>query len=99
MHGLLRKRYIQTSCEQKLYAVQEVLLKKRTRKEIATELNVSINSITTWIKKYKEYGENGFTSFSQYEIKRLKEIEKNYYQLINTYQEQNRPCSRPESNE
>ncbi|TQR12295.1 helix-turn-helix domain-containing protein [Psychrobacillus soli] len=83
MHGLLRKRYIQTSCEQKLYAVQEVLLKKRPRKEIATELNVSVNSVTTWIKKYKEYGENSFISSAQYEIKRLKEIEKHYYELIN----------------
>ncbi|MDI2587622.1 helix-turn-helix domain-containing protein [Psychrobacillus sp. NEAU-3TGS] len=83
MHGLRRKRHIQASCEQKLYAVQEVLLEKRSRKDIATELNVSVNSITTWIKIYKEYGENGFTSVAQYEIKRLKEIEKNYYKLIN----------------
>lgn len=88
MHGLARKRYIQTSCEQKIYAVQEVLLKNRPRKEVAMELNVSVNAITTWLKKYKEYGESGFTSFSQNEIKRLKEIEKNYYELINSDKKQ-----------
>ena len=78
MHGQLRKRYTQTTQEQKMYAVQQVLKNGRGRKEVAEELNVSVNSITTWIRKYKEAGENGLTANSQDEISRLKEIEKKY---------------------
>lgn len=77
MHGQFRKRYTQTTQEQKMYAVLEVLKNGRGRKELALELNVSVNSITTWIRKFKEAGENGFSSYSQEEIMRLKEIEKN----------------------
>ncbi|MEK3980248.1 transposase [Psychrobacillus sp. FSL K6-2836] len=78
MHGQFRKRYTQTTQEQKMYAVQEVLKNGRGRKELAEELNVSVNSITTWIRKFKETGKNGITSYSQDEIMRLKEIEKKY---------------------
>lgn len=78
MHGQNRKRYIQTTPEQKMYAVQEVLKNGRRRKAVAEELNVSVNSITTWIRKFKEAGENGLTPYSQDEITRLKEIEKKY---------------------
>ncbi|MCZ8533965.1 transposase [Psychrobacillus psychrodurans] len=78
MHGQFRKRYTQTTQEQKMYAVLEVLKNGRGRKELALELNVSVNSITTWIRKFKEAGENGFSSYSQEEIMRLKEIEKKY---------------------
>jgi transposase len=82
MHGQFRKRYTQTTIEQKVYAVQEVLHSGRTRKELAEELNVSVNSITTWLRKYKECGENGFSSFSRDEMDRLKEIEKKYYEQL-----------------
>ncbi|QUG42972.1 transposase [Psychrobacillus sp. INOP01] len=78
MHGQARKRYTQTTQEQKKYAVQEVLKNGRGRKAVAEELNVSVNSITTWIRKFKEAGENGLSSYSQEEIMRLKEIEKKY---------------------
>jgi len=78
MHGQFRKRYTQTTQEQKMYAVQQVLKNGRGRKEVAEELNVSANSITTWIRKFKETGENGFIANSQDEISRLKEIEKKY---------------------
>lgn len=78
MHGQFRKRYTQTSQEQKVYAVLQVLNNGRGRREVAEELNVSVNSVTTWIRKYKEPGENGFISYSQDEIIRLKEVEKKY---------------------
>lgn len=84
MHGQYRKRYIQTTCEQKLYAVQQVLEAGRVRKEVAEELNVSVNSITTWIRKFKEHGDHAFSSFSQHEITRLKEIEKKYHEQLRT---------------
>ncbi|SDO30272.1 Transposase [Psychrobacillus sp. OK028] len=82
MHGQFRKRYTQTTQEQKMYAVQEVLQSGRGRKEVAEELNVSVNSITTWIRKFKEIGENALTSYSQDEIIRLKEIEKKYNEQL-----------------
>ena len=82
MHGQFRKRYTQTTQEQKMYAVQEVLQNGRVRKDLANELNVSVNSITTWIRKFKNAGENGFSSYSQDEITRLKEIEKKYEQQL-----------------
>ncbi|MFJ7828369.1 transposase [Psychrobacillus sp. NPDC096623] len=82
MHGQFRKRYTQTTQEQKMYAVKEVLQRGRGRKEVAEELNVSVNSITTWIRKFKEAGENGLTSYSQDEIIRLKEIEKKYNEQL-----------------
>lgn len=82
MHGQFRKRYTKTTMEQKVYAVKEVLHNGRGRKELAQELNVSVNSITTWIRKYKECGVNGFSSFSRDEIERLKEIEKKYYEQL-----------------
>lgn len=78
MHGQFRKRYTQTSQEQKMYAIQEVLQAGRGRKEVAEELNVSVNSITTWIRKFKENGETSLTSYTSEEIIRLKEIEKKY---------------------
>ena len=78
MHGQFRKRYTQTTKKQKIYAIQEVLEKGRGRKEVAEELNVSVNSITTWIRKYKEAGEICFSTYSQEEIARLKEVEKEY---------------------
>ncbi|WP_419959819.1 transposase [Psychrobacillus sp. BM2] len=81
MHGQFRKRYTQTTQEQKMYAIQQVLKNGRGRKELAEELNVSVNSITTWIRKFKEAGENGFSSYSQDEIIRLKEIEKKYNKM------------------
>ena len=78
MHGQFRKRYTQTTQEQKMYAVQEVLKNGRARKAVAEELNVSVNSITTWIRKFNNAGENGLSSYSSDEITRLKEIEKKY---------------------
>ena len=78
MHGQFRKRYTQTTQQQKMYAVQEVLQNGRGRKGVAEELNVSVNSITTWIRKFKVAGENGLSSYSPDEITRLKEIEKKY---------------------
>lgn len=78
MHGQFRKRYTQTTQEQKMYAVKEVLQNGRERKQVAEELHVSVNSISTWIRKFKEAGENSFSSYSQDEIVRLKEIEKKY---------------------
>lgn len=76
MHGQFRKRYTQTTQEQKMYAVQEVLKNGRGRKDVADELHVSVNSVTTWIRKYKEDGKNALSPYSQEEISRLKEIEK-----------------------
>ncbi|MER2078657.1 transposase [Psychrobacillus psychrotolerans] len=78
MHGQFRKRYTQTTQEQKIYAVQEVLKNGRGRKDVADELHVSVNSVTTWIRKYKEDGKNALSPYSQEEISRLKEIEKKY---------------------
>ncbi|MEK3954845.1 MULTISPECIES: transposase [unclassified Psychrobacillus] len=78
MHGQFRKRYTQTTQEQKMYAVQEVLKNGRGRKDVADELHVSVNSVTTWIRKYKEDGKNALSPYSQEEISRLKEIEKKY---------------------
>lgn len=81
----------QTSYAQKLAAVQEVLEKKRHIQEVAEELGIHPNSLTNWLRKYREKGPEGlqpsrhqtstYTSQTA-ELERLKAIEKKYNDQI-----------------
>ncbi|WP_342513203.1 transposase [Sporosarcina sp. FSL K6-1522] len=84
-----KKRKRQLSFEQKLYAVQEVLEKGRHKKDVASELDIHINSITNWMKIYREKGENGLRPTPKAilldeatELERLKKIEKKYNEQL-----------------
>ncbi|TAA72789.1 hypothetical protein D2909_04150 [Planococcus salinarum] len=81
----------QTSYAQKLAAVQEVLEKKRHIQEVAEELSIHPNSLTNWLRKYREKGPEGLQPYrhqsSTYtsqtaELERLKAIEKKYNDQI-----------------
>lgn len=73
----------QSRPEHKLYAVKEVLENKRHKKEVASELKVSFNTINNWIKKYNSPEReavhplvDGDTPEVKAELKRLRDIEK-----------------------
>lgn len=81
----------QTSYEQKLIAVQEVLEKKRHVQEVAAELGVHPNSLTNWLRNYREKGAEGLqphrhqTSTSTSlpaELERLRAVEKKYNEQL-----------------
>lgn len=76
-----------TSYEQKLAAIREVQEKKRHKQEVAEELGIHLNSLTNWLRIYREKGPEGLrpslkqtasASFPTDELERLKEIEKKY---------------------
>jgi len=55
----------QLTYEQKLFTVNEVRLNKRNRQDVSEELGIQINSLTGWLKLYREHGED--TLHSHYE--------------------------------
>lgn len=85
--GTKKESRKQSSYAQKLAAVQEVLEKDRNVREVAEELDIHPNSLTNWLRKYREKGPEGLqpsrhpasTETSQAaELTRLKAIEKKY---------------------
>lgn len=76
----------QNTFDEKLYAVMEVLEKKRFNQDVAEEMNIHINSLSNWLRQYRNFGKKGLESnfdkkdVSEHsdEIKRLREIEKKY---------------------
>lgn len=77
------------SFKNKKYAVLEVIEKGRHRKDLADELDIHINTLSNWIRIYKEKGLDGLRSTQasslidgnkndDAELKRLREIEKKY---------------------
>jgi transposase len=84
-----KKRIRQLSFEQKHYAILEILEKGRHKKDVAAELEIHINSLTNWIRIYREQGLDGLrppilsAGFDETdELKRLKEIEKKYNEQL-----------------
>ncbi|VDG96962.1 Transposase [Lysinibacillus sphaericus] len=85
-----RKRTL--SFEQKCTIVKEVLEENRHKKDIAAEHQIHINSISNWIRKYKEKGVDGLRPFVKTprvprdqmkdELNRLQEIEKKYNEQL-----------------
>ncbi|QFF99859.1 hypothetical protein PB01_14070 [Psychrobacillus glaciei] len=83
-----RKR--QNSYEQKLFAVNEVRLKNRHKQDVAEELDIHINSLTKWLKLYREHGEDALLSNYEKpdlmehteELNRLRDIEKKYKEQL-----------------
>lgn len=85
-----RKRIVYTTPENKIKAVERVLLEKIPTRQVAEEIDVSQTSIQQWVKQYKDYGPQHFfknkknlekypvTMIDEQELKRLKEIEKAY---------------------
>lgn len=82
-----RKRNVYTSPEDKIKAVERVLLDQIPTRQVAEEVGVSQSSIQQWVKQYKDYGPQHFlknkknlekrtmTLIEEQELKRLKEIE------------------------
>ena len=76
----------QNTFDEKLYAVMEVLEKKRFNQDVAEEMNIHLNSLSNWLRQYRNFGKKGLeskydkTDVSEHsdEIKRLREIEKKY---------------------
>ncbi|WP_192797467.1 transposase [Psychrobacillus glaciei] len=80
----------QLTYEQKLFAVNEVRLKKRNRQDVADEMEIHINSLTGWLKLYREHGEDALHSHYEKsdliehteELNRLRDIEKKYKEQL-----------------
>lgn len=80
----------QLTYEQKLFAVNEVRLNKRNRQDVADELEIHINSLTGWLKLYREHGEDALLSHYEKsdliehtaELNRLRDIEKKYKEQL-----------------
>jgi transposase-like protein len=78
----------QTSYDKKIEAVQEVLVNKRHKQEVAEELGIHLNSLTNWLRLYREKGADGLRPLEKQkatvdasptnELERLKVIEKKY---------------------
>ena len=88
-----RNRKRQSTYEQKVYAVEEVLKKGRHRKDVASELDIHVNSLGLWINKYKTDGPSALRPAAgrmashedgseAEELKQLKEITKKYDDLV-----------------
>lgn len=87
-----RKAYNRLTQEEKVEVVLEVLENGRKRKEVASEKDVSLNSINIWIRNYQLYGRDGLSfdkrkayvtqEETQKELKRLKKIEKRYNEQL-----------------
>ena len=83
-----RKR--QKTYEQKLYAVNEVREKKRHKHDVSLELEIHINSLTIWLKQFREHGSEGLLSHYEKpdlvehteELNRLKTVEKKYNEQL-----------------
>ena len=85
-----RKRIL--SFEQKCTIVKEVLEENRPKTDIAAEHQIHVNSISNWIRIYKEKGVEGLRPFVKTpkvprdqlrdELKRLQEIEKKYNEQL-----------------
>ena len=81
-----KNRKPQNTFEEKVYAVMEVLEQKRLNRDVAEEMNIHPNSLTNWLRQYRNFGKKGLesnfdkTDVSEHsdEIKRLREIKKKY---------------------
>ena len=86
-----RKRNVYTSPNDKLKAVERVVLEGISTRIIAEELSVSLTSVQTWVKQYNDFGPEYFTTqvrssdgpdAIQAELERLKKIEKAYEEQL-----------------
>ena len=87
-----RKRNVYTLPEDKIKAVERVLVNEIPTRRVAEEINVSQTSIQQWVKQYKDYGPQYFLNkkmerkvkkapvimIDEVELKRLKGIEAAY---------------------
>lgn len=89
MGDRIKKRKKQLTFDQKCRVIQDVLEKGRHKKDVADEWGIHVNSITNWVRIYKEKGldglrPNGSTPMlnNQDELQRLKEVEKKYNEQL-----------------
>ena len=88
--GNQKKSGKQSTGEQKLEAVREVLEKNRHKQDVANEMDVHINSLTNWLRIYREKGPEGLLPPARQtntlppaeELERLREIEKKYNEQL-----------------
>lgn len=85
-----RKRNVYTKPHDKLKAVERIMQGEESTRTISEELSVSLTSVQTWVKQYKDNGPSFFTGKSETvkdgvgiwvsteEHEHLKELEKNY---------------------
>lgn len=83
-----RKKIVYTNPNDKLKAVERVVHGGESTRVIAEELSVSLTSVQTWVKQYRDHGPAFFlegkkgitpvTFINQEELTRLKDIEKKY---------------------
>ena len=52
----------QNTFDEKLYAVMEVLEKKRFNQDVAEEINIHPNSLSNWLRQYRNFGKKGLES-------------------------------------
>lgn len=57
-----RKRNVYTSPIDKLKAVERVVFEGMSTRILAEELSMSLTSIQTWVKQYKDFGPAYFTT-------------------------------------
>lgn len=87
-----KKSKKQTSYDKKVEAVQEVLINKRHKQEVAEELGIHLNSLTNWLRIYREEGAEGLRPLEKRktsvdapptnELERLRAIEKKYNEQL-----------------
>ena len=52
----------QNTFDEKLYAVLEVLEQKRFNQDVAEEMNIHPNSLSNWLRQYRNFGKKGLES-------------------------------------
>lgn len=86
-----RKRNVYTSPDDKLKAVERVVIEGISTRIVAEELSVSLTSVQQWVKQYNDFGPEYFSppirssqepDVIQAELERLKLIEKAYEEKL-----------------
>ncbi|EAC4365905.1 helix-turn-helix domain-containing protein, partial [Listeria monocytogenes] len=52
-----------TSFEQRLFVVQEILEKKKSRNLVSKETNIPNSTIRDWVQRYQNVGEDGLRPY------------------------------------
>lgn len=83
-----RKKNVYTDPKDKLKAVERIVLEGIPARIVAEEMSVSLTSVQTWAKQFRDHGPNFFIDgkkarqpsilVEQEELNRLKEIEQKY---------------------
>lgn len=85
---LNQKRKQHNTFDEKLYAVKQVIYGNRPRMDVAIEMQVTLATLTNWLKRYELNGSEGLKVQVNEspkenlldEVERLRLIEKKYYE-------------------